>query len=125
MISFKQLIPLIRIIDMVKAREFYIEWLGFHVDWERRSGEKALLQISRGDLVLRLSEHGVKTPGAKVMVHMTGIELFQKELTDRNHDLDNNFDNPVLGDQTIPRNARNFTVTDPSTNRIVFIENTE
>ena len=119
MISFKQLIPLIRIIDMVKAREFYIEWLGFHIDWERKSGEKSLLQISRGDLVLRLSEHGVKTPGAKVMVHMTGIELLHKELTDSKH----NYDNPSL--ENAPKNGKTLSVTDPFGNRLVFNEGTE
>lgn len=31
-----KVIPILRIFDEAKAREFYIDWLGFSVDWEHR-----------------------------------------------------------------------------------------
>ena len=51
---------------MEKAREFYIEFLGFAVDWEHRFEGVApvYMQVSRGNLVLHLSEHhGDACPG--------------------------------------------------------------
>ena len=35
----KRTIPLIRIFDEAKARAFYVDWLGFSVDWEHRFEE--------------------------------------------------------------------------------------
>jgi catechol 2,3-dioxygenase-like lactoylglutathione lyase family enzyme len=47
-------VPILRIFDVDRAREFYVDWLGFHVDWEHRFDENAPLymQVSRGGLVL-------------------------------------------------------------------------
>ena len=67
-------IPILRIFDEAKAREFYLGFLGFTVDWEHRfeDGLPLYMQISRGDLVLHLSEHhGDCCPGACVYVRTT------------------------------------------------------
>ena len=122
MISFGQTIPILRIFDVVKAREFYIEWLDFAIDWEHKFAEDAPLymQISRGDLVLHLSEHhGDCTPGAKVFVNVAGIESLHKELSDRKY----SYNNPGL--ETAPWNATTLTVTDPFGNRLMFNESTK
>jgi len=52
-------IPILRIFDLARAREFYIDFLGFRIDWEHRFEDSApvYMQVSRGDLVLHLSEH--------------------------------------------------------------------
>jgi hypothetical protein len=44
--------PAIRIFDTVKAKEFYLGYLGFKTDWEHRYDDKAPLytQVSRGGL---------------------------------------------------------------------------
>jgi Glyoxalase superfamily protein len=34
-----QAIPILRIFDVGKAREFYIDFLGFQIDWEHRFNE--------------------------------------------------------------------------------------
>lgn len=67
-----QTIPIIRIFDEAKAREFYLEFLGMSVDWEHRfeEGFPLYMQVSRGDLVFHLSEHsGDCTPGSKTFVN--------------------------------------------------------
>ena len=64
-------IPILRIFDEAKAREFYLGFLGFTVDWEHRFAPDLPLymQVSRGGLVLHLSEHqGDATPGSTVLV---------------------------------------------------------
>lgn len=68
-VTFQRVIPILRIFDVDRAREFYVDHLGFVVDWEHRFEERLPLymQVSRGGLVLHLSEHhGDGAPGSTV-----------------------------------------------------------
>ena len=58
-IEFTRTIPILRIFSVEKAKEFYIGWLGFNIDWEHQFEQNTpkYLQVSRGHLVLHLSEH--------------------------------------------------------------------
>jgi hypothetical protein len=58
-VAFQKRIPILRIIDVEKAKEFYVGFLGFTVDWEHHFEENtpAYLKVSRDGLVLHLSEH--------------------------------------------------------------------
>jgi hypothetical protein len=59
--------PILRIFDEAKARQFYLDFLGFKVDWEHRLEPDLplYLQVSREGCVLHLSEHhGDCSPGA-------------------------------------------------------------
>ncbi len=76
-------IPVLRIFDIDRARDFYVEWLGFTVDWEHRFHDDAPLymQVSRDGLVLHLSEHsGDGTPGSVVYVRARGVAELHREL---------------------------------------------
>ena len=44
--------PILRSFDAAKAREFYVDFLGFKVDWEHRFGDNfpLYMQVSRGRL---------------------------------------------------------------------------
>src|SRR5687768_6135723 len=77
-------IPILRIFDLEKAKDFYVGFLGFQVDWEHRFDENApvYLQISRGTLVLHLTEHhGDCCPGSTVFVQTTALQQFHQEIT--------------------------------------------
>src|ERR1700722_12232959 len=54
-----RVVPILRILDVAKAKEFYGDFLGFQIDWEHRFGPDLPLyaQISREGAVLHLSEH--------------------------------------------------------------------
>jgi hypothetical protein len=54
-----RVIPILRIFSPEKAREFYLDYLGCHLDWEHRFAPTApvYMQVSRDELVLHLSEH--------------------------------------------------------------------
>src|SRR6476620_1680256 len=83
-ISFCRVVPVLRVFDIAKADEFYQGFLGFTVDWDHRFDDGAPLyrQISRGNLILHLSEHhGDGTPGSHVRVMMDGVEAFQREIS--------------------------------------------
>ena len=87
-IRFCSVIPVLRIFDIETAEEFYLGFLGFTVDWDHRFDPTAPLyrQISRGNLILHLSEHhGDGSSGVRVRVMMDGIEAFQREISSKNY----------------------------------------
>ena len=117
-----QAIPIFRIFDVAKAKEFYVGFLGFHVDWEARSDETAPLymQISRDGLVLHLSEHhGDCCPGSTAIVQTAGLEEYHREITAKGY----RFMRP--GIEVAPWNARVMEVIDPFGNRLRFNEPVE
>lgn len=84
-IEFKG-IPTFRILDYDRAIEFYIDFLGFTIDWEHRFGptEPVYMQISKNHLTLHLSENKRFQTNVITFVDTKGIELFHKELVERN-----------------------------------------
>jgi catechol 2,3-dioxygenase-like lactoylglutathione lyase family enzyme len=85
-IIFDAAIPVLRIYDIAKAKEFYVDFLGFTIDWEHRFEPDLPLymQISRSGVKLHLSEHyGDGTPGAVVYIRGQNIAAFAKELSDK------------------------------------------
>lgn len=87
-IRFTRAIPILRIFDEVKAREFYLDFLGFNVEFEHRFEPSLPLYmgIERAGLNLHLSEHhGDACPGSTVYVPMLNIEGFRDELLARQY----------------------------------------
>jgi catechol 2,3-dioxygenase-like lactoylglutathione lyase family enzyme len=112
-------IPILRIFDLAKAKEFYVDFLGFRIDWEHRfeDGAPVYLQIARGALVLHLSEHhGDCCPGAAVYVPTSGLDDFHREITAKGY----RFMRP--GIERTPWGSRLMAVTDPFNNRLRFDE---
>ena len=116
--TFLAVIPILRIFSPEKAREFYVDYLGFAVDWEHRfePGMPLYMQVSRGDFHIHLSEHhGDCCPGSTVFVRMTGVDAYHAELAAKNY----GFLRPGLEDQPW---GWGFQATDPFGNRIRFNE---
>ena len=93
-----QTVPILRIFDVAKAKEFYLGYLGLRADWEHRF-EPALplyMLVSRDGCVLHLSEH---------------YELNRK-----------NYAYQRPGIELAPWNARVMQLTDPFGNRLRFNE---
>lgn len=112
-----QAIPIMRIFDEDKAKEFYLGFLGMTLDWEHRfeDGYPIYMQISLGDFVLHLSEHsGDCTPGSKVFVNVSELEKLFAQIIARPY----KYNKPSIEDA--PWGDRCFTVTDPFSNRILF-----
>ena len=85
-----QVIPIFRIFDVDKAKEFYIGYLGFAVDWEHRFEENAPLymQVSLESFQLHLSEHyGDGCPGSTVFVKVTGLDEYHRNFRRRTTDI--------------------------------------
>ncbi|HEX5050213.1 MAG TPA: glyoxalase superfamily protein [Planctomycetota bacterium] len=115
--SFHPVVPILRSFDETKAREFYVQWLGFQVDWEHRFAPDTPLymQVSRGSCVLHLSEHhGDGTPGTAIRILVDELEAFHAELQARPY---KNY-RPGLQDQEW--GAREMVVQDGSGNKLIF-----
>jgi len=85
-IELNPAIPILRVYDIAKAKEFYIDFLGFTLDWEHRFDDNAPLyfQVSRSGVKLHLSEHyGDGTPGSMVYIRGRNIAALAKELHDK------------------------------------------
>ena len=116
---FTRTIPTLRIFDSAKAREFYIEFLGFKVDFEHlfEPDLPLFMQVSMGDVVLYLSEHhGDCSPGAKIVIETTGLATYHADLLAKQY----GYARPGLVDQ--PWGATSMTIADPFFNRIEFSE---
>ena len=118
-IEFKWVVPILRIFDIAKADEFYQGFLGFSVDWDHRFDANAPLyrQISRGALILHLSEHhGDGSPGARIRVTMQGLEAFHREIAAKGY----RYMRPAL--ETTPWGTLETGVIDPFGNQIRFCQ---
>lgn len=116
--QFDAAIPVLRIFSADQAKDFYLGYLGFQLDWERRDSEQLYAQISRGGLVLHLSEHaGDAAPGAAVFIAMRGLAAWQAELASRPY----RSAAPGLSDGL---QGAELVLTDPFGNRLRFGEGT-
>ncbi len=116
MMTFDAPIPIFRIFDEAKAKEFYVGFLGFKVDWEHRFSPDLPLymQVSLDGCVLHLSEHhGDCSPGGAIRVSTPDVDLFHKQLATRQY----RYARPGVEQQDW---GRDLSVGDPFGNRLIF-----
>jgi uncharacterized glyoxalase superfamily protein PhnB len=109
--------PILRIFDEAKAREFYLQYLGFHVVFEHRFEPQLPLYmgIARDGCTLHLSEHhGDASPGASMRIEVADIDALQAELTAKPY----RHARPSV--EAMPWGTRDMTLTDPFGNRLTF-----
>lgn len=109
-------IPILRSFSEEKAREFYLDFLGFTVEWEHRfePDTPLYMEIRRAGLTLHLSEHhGDGTPGTTLIVPVDDIEALHAELNGKHY----RNARPGIEERDW---GREMTVWDPFGNRIRF-----
>ncbi len=109
--------PILRIFDEAKAKAFYLDFLGFKVDWEHRfePGLPLYLQVSRGRCVLHLSEHhGDASPGAALRIEAQDLDALHAELNAKQYP----YARPSI--EAMPWGTRDMSVKDPFGNRVTF-----
>lgn len=112
-------VPVFRIFSVEKAREFYIGFLGFNLDWEHRAGGSGpvYMQVSRAGCVIHLTEHhGDCCPGSTAFVRVTGLDEYHREITAKGY--------PYMrpGVEQTFHASRCMEVVDPFGNRVRFDE---
>lgn len=112
-----QTIPIIRIFDENRAKDFYLGFLGMSLDWEHRFEEDfpIYMQVSKENLVFYLSEHsGNCNPGSKVFVNVSDLDTLFQEIVSRPYKYNRpSIEKASWGDSC-------FTVTDQFSNKVLF-----
>lgn len=114
------IIPVLRILDEVKAKEFYITWLGFNIDWEHRFGENfpLYMQVSREGIILHLTEHyGDCIPGSRIRIHLSYLEKFHQQLKEYKY--------YKPGIEKMEWGTNEMYLIDPFGNHIIFVDDTD
>ena len=111
--------PIFRIFDEQKAMEFYVDFLGFQIDWEHRFEDNTPLymQVSRNGCVLHLTgHHGDCCPGGAVRIGIEDLEAYQQQLVAKK------YKHARPGIEKMPWGSRDMSVTDPFGNRLTFTD---
>lgn len=110
-------IPVLRSFDETKAREFYVDFLGFQIDWEHRfePGLPLYLQLSQNECLLHLSEHhGDCSPGSAVRIPSDDVAALHQALLAKQY----KYARP--GVHSTPWGTLEMSIGDPFGNRLTF-----
>ena len=110
--------PVLRSFDELKAREFYVDFLGFKVVFEHRFGDNfpLYLGIEREGALIHLSEHhGDASPAAQVRIETADVVGYARALRAKD------YRNAKPGDpEEMPWGSLELRLTDPFHNVLVF-----
>lgn len=113
------IIPIFRIFDRQKMKEFYLDYLGFTLDWEHHfeADMPAYLQVSLDGVILHLTEHhGDASPGGTVRIQKDRLKEYHAALKEKKY----TYMNP--GIEETPWDMKEVTVIDPFSNKIIFYD---
>ena len=110
----QNVIPSLRITSYKQSKAFYVDGLGFHIDWEHRFEPHfpVFLQITREDMTIYLSEHaGDCQVGGLIHFFVPDVDAWYQEFQQKGV--------PITEppSESLPR-LRNMTVTDPDGNQL-------
>jgi len=115
----EKVIPVLRIFDYNKAVEFYVDWLGFTINWEHtfHEGAPKYIEVERDGITFHLSEHhGDGSPNTHVFIWYDGVRDYHTELINKKY----KYNRPGIEETFY--GALAFTVNDPFNNKISFNE---
>lgn len=115
-ISLQPPIPALRVSSIGQAVPFYVDFLGFALDWGHDEGA-TYAQISRSQVTLHLDANPRVNSGSAVFIRMGGLDALHRELSGRAGDFS------PTGITFTPFDSRVFAVTDPFGNTLRFWEN--
>jgi catechol 2,3-dioxygenase-like lactoylglutathione lyase family enzyme len=112
----QRVFPQLRMTDWKRTRAFYVDGLGFSVDWEHRfePGFPVFAQLTRDGLSLFLTEHrgDCQVGGAAYLVVDDVDQLF--------HEIRGRGIKPAEPPSDTEWHAREMTVVDPDGNKLRF-----
>ena len=110
----QRVMPTLRITDYVRSKQFYVDGLGFHVDWEHRfePGFPVFMQVSRDGLAFFLTEHQGDCPvGGLVHLYVRDVDAWFEELRQKRVRVHEPPNENLQG-------LRSITVVDPDGNKL-------
>ena len=112
-------IPVLRMLDEAKAKAFYLDYLGFEVDWECRFSPTAPLymQIHLGDAIIHLNGHaGEDAPISQVNIPVLGLQNYCDYLIAKGA----GYAKPCVVDPRHQGRNTDMNIDDPFGNELVF-----
>lgn len=116
-------IPVLRMFDEARAKAFYLDYLGFEVDWESRFSPTAPLymQIHLGDAILHLNGHAKEdAPISEVNIPVLGLQKYCDYLIAKGAD----YPQPIAVDPRYQGRNTDLNIWDPFGNYLVFCSQT-
>lgn len=113
----QRVVPALRITDYARSKAFYVERLGFRVEWEHRFEPHfpVFMAVARDGMQVYLSEHsGDCQVGGLVHFVIDDVEAWHREFVSRGV-RPTEPPNDDLG-------FRNMTITDPDGNQLRFMQ---
>jgi catechol 2,3-dioxygenase-like lactoylglutathione lyase family enzyme len=111
--------PVLRIFDEAKAKEFYLDFLGFRLEWEHRFADDMPLYfcVVRDDCLLHLTEHhGDCSPGSALRIETQVLADYQQELLAKHY----RYAKPQI--ERMPWGSWDMRIADPFGNRLTFTQ---
>ena len=115
--------PILRMFDESKAKAFYIDYLGFEVDWECRFSPTAPLymQIRLGDAVIHLDGHAKEdAPISQVNIPVLGLQNYCEYLIAK----EAAYPKPSVVDPRYLGRNTDMNMFDPFGNLLIFCSQT-
>jgi catechol 2,3-dioxygenase-like lactoylglutathione lyase family enzyme len=77
--------PVLFVADLNRSRRFYLDQLGFVMNWHSGDGTGAVCQVSRSDCEIILCQDAARQDKARLFIELTaaGLGAFRRELADR------------------------------------------
>ncbi|MCV7595408.1 glyoxalase superfamily protein [Micrococcus luteus] len=114
--------PILRVQDAALARQFYVDWLGFSIDFEHQFEPEMplFIRVSRDETALGLSEHyGDGTPGSVVWIPTRALASYRGGL------MKNPIGSQRPGIDPDAPGGPTMTIIDPFGNELRFCEPTD
>ena len=111
--ALSHVVPFVRVGDVERSLEFYVDQLGFQENWRHQADADLprVVAITRGGVTLVLTEHSEVAFGGLVYLHTTELDIVFHELAARAVTLD-------LAPTDMPWGMREIHLRDPDGNRI-------
>lgn len=111
--------PILRMYDVGATRRFYLDYLGFAVDWEDGARDGPVFwQVSLGGATLWLSSHHDDgTPGTAVVIFTADLASLHSRLQQRQYP----YLNPGIEDGPLDGSLE-MSLIDPASNRLRFFQ---
>jgi catechol 2,3-dioxygenase-like lactoylglutathione lyase family enzyme len=112
----KQVVPVLRITDYERSKAFYVDGLGFQIDWEHRFKPDfpVFMQLTRDDMTIDLTQHtGDCQTGGLVLIYVANVDDWYAELQKKGVSVHEPPNESLQG-------LRDMTVIDPDGNKLRF-----
>ena len=110
----QRVMPTLRITSYARSKAFYVEGLGFQIDWEHRFKPNfpVFMQVSREGLAFFLSEHtGDCSVGGLVHLYVPDVDAWYAEFQRRGVSVQEPPNQSLQG-------LRDMTIVDPDGNKL-------